>query len=373
MGPDCGTAVVGGLGLGFANMVSPGPVGIVAASGTGAQQLSASSTMPVSGSPPPSASAVATCPTRSAASRPAKPCAARRRPRGRAHPGGVQAPGRRCRHRVREYAASLGTPVAAGTARCRTTRSDCCGRSRTRTSRARPPVWPVRHRRRTREPRWLASWAVRRRHPVRRGDADRGRKLGPVRSNTPLTPDLALGHDLTADTHTMVDFGDDTLTTGRAHPMIDPSLRLDHLERALSADDTAVVLLDVVLGHGAEPDPATALAPVISSARQPVVVTVVGTAADPQGLERQVNALAEAGAEVHLSNAAATRRAIGSARARPSEDHADTRRLRRRGAVRRCRRRPGSGRHPRGLAPAHAGHGGRPRGRGRRAAAQGRQ
>ena len=39
MGPDCGTAVVGGLGLGFANTVSPGPVGIVAASGTGCQQL----------------------------------------------------------------------------------------------------------------------------------------------------------------------------------------------------------------------------------------------------------------------------------------------------------------------------------------------
>ena len=135
-------------------------------------------------------------------------------------------------------------------------------------------------------------------------------QLGPVRSNIPLAPDLALGPDLTADTHTMVDFGDDALTTGRAHPMIDPTLRLDHLERALAADDTAVVLLDVVLGHGAEPDPAAALAPVIANARQPVVVTVVGTAADPQGLDRQVSALAEAGAEVHLSNAGATRRAI---------------------------------------------------------------
>jgi FdrA protein len=135
-------------------------------------------------------------------------------------------------------------------------------------------------------------------------------RLGPIRSNTPLTPDLALGSDLTAAAHTMVDFGDDALTTGRAHPMIDPTLRLDHLERALADDDTAVVLLDVVLGHGAEPDPAASLAPVIADARQPVVMTVVGTAADPQGLDRQVSALVEAGAEVHLSNAAATRRAI---------------------------------------------------------------
>src|SRR6188472_3850055 len=118
-----------------------------------------------------------------------------------------------------------------------------------------------------------------------------GEQLGPVRSNIPLAPDLALGPDLTADTHTMVDFGDDALTTGRAHPMIDPTLRLDHLERTLAADDTAVVLLDVVLGHGAEPDPAAALAPVIAQAHQPVVVTVVGTAADPQGLERQVSEL----------------------------------------------------------------------------------
>jgi FdrA protein len=65
----------------------------------------------------------------------------------------------------------------------------------------------------------------------------------------------------------------------------------------------------VVLGHGAEPDPAAALVPVLSDVRQPVVVAVIGTAADPQGLDRQVEALAEAGAEVHLSNANATRRA----------------------------------------------------------------
>jgi len=66
----------------------------------------------------------------------------------------------------------------------------------------------------------------------------------------------------------------------------------------------------VVLGHGAEPEPAALLAPAIAAVRQPVVVTVVGTAADPQGLDRQVQALADAGAEVHLSNAAATRRAV---------------------------------------------------------------
>jgi FdrA protein len=134
--------------------------------------------------------------------------------------------------------------------------------------------------------------------------------IGLVRSNIPLAPDQALPSTLTAKAHTFVDFGDDALTVGRAHPMIDPTLRLDHLARAAADPETAVILLDVVLGHGAEPDPAATLAPAIHAVRQPVVVTLVGTAGDPQDLHRQARALATAGAEVHLSNAGATRRAV---------------------------------------------------------------
>jgi FdrA protein len=134
--------------------------------------------------------------------------------------------------------------------------------------------------------------------------------LGPVRSNIPLSPELALGPDLLADGHSMVDFGDDALTRGRAHPMIDPTLRLEHLARAAADPGTGVLLLDVVLGHGAEPDPAGRLAPALTGLDVPVVVAVVGTRLDPQDLDRQVRLLAEAGAEVHLSNAAATRRAV---------------------------------------------------------------
>jgi FdrA protein len=115
---------------------------------------------------------------------------------------------------------------------------------------------------------------------------------------------------LSSEGHTFVDFGDDQYTTGRAHPMIDPTLRLEHLARAAADPETGVLLLDVVLGHGAEPDPAALLAPALAGVPQPVVVAVVGTAADPQGLDRQVRALADAGAEVHLSNANATRRAV---------------------------------------------------------------
>ena len=112
----------------------------------------------------------------------------------------------------------------------------------------------------------------------------------------------------------MVDFGDDALTQGRAHPMIDPTLRNEQLARAAADPATGVILLDLVLGHGAEPDPAAMLAPAISAARAdravPVIVSLVGTDLDPQGLAAQRDALVAAGAEVHHSNAAATRRAL---------------------------------------------------------------
>ena len=92
--------------------------------------------------------------------------------------------------------------------------------------------------------------------------------------------------------------------------MIDPSLRLERLAEVAADPSTGVILLDVVLGHGAEDDPAASLAPALAGVRPPVVVAVVGTAHDPQDRDRQVAALVAAGAEVHLSNAGATRRAL---------------------------------------------------------------
>ena len=65
----------------------------------------------------------------------------------------------------------------------------------------------------------------------------------------------------------VTDFGDDAYTAGRAHPMIDPTLRLEHLARAAADPEVAVLLLDVVLGHGAEPDPAALLAPALAARR----------------------------------------------------------------------------------------------------------
>jgi FdrA protein len=134
--------------------------------------------------------------------------------------------------------------------------------------------------------------------------------LGEIRSNTPLRPEWEIDpSDHAPGAHLMIDFGDDRLTQGRAHPMIDPTLRLERLA-AETANDTGVILLDVVLGHTAEPDPSAALAPVIAASRIPVVVSLCGTAEDPQNRDHQANVLAEAGAAVFASNAMATRHAV---------------------------------------------------------------
>ena len=96
----------------------------------------------------------------------------------------------------------------------------------------------------------------------------------------------------------MIDFGDDRLTAGRPHPMIDPTLRLERLAREAADPSVGVVLLDVVLGHGADPDPAATLAPAVRAARAAagrdlaVVVSLCGTAGDPQDRERQALAAA---------------------------------------------------------------------------------
>jgi len=293
MGPDCGTAVVGGLGLGFANTVSPGPVGIVAASGTGCQQLLAlldhagvgvSSALGVGGRD--LSAEVRGLATREALRRLDEDAAVELIVLVSKPPAADVA------EEIETYAASLSTPVelallgpgqpdltAAAEAVLRRLGHDV-------------PVWPV------------TGWA---------GAPSSGRLLrglfvgGTLAGEAKLIATEALGAD---GGNTFVDFGDDAYTAGRAHPMIDPTLRLEHLTRAAADPETAVILLDVVLGHGAEADPAELLAPAIAAIRGPVVVAVVGTAADPQGLDRQVRALSEAGAEVHLSNAGATRRAV---------------------------------------------------------------
>ena len=109
--------------------------------------------------------------------------------------------------------------------------------------------------------------------------------------------------------HSFIDFGDDTYTVGRPHPMIDPSLRNEHLIQAARDPKTALLLLDCVIGYGAHPNAAGELADAIRRAapRVPVIVSVCGTAGDPQGLQTSRETLEAAGALVFPSNAQAVR------------------------------------------------------------------
>jgi len=117
--------------------------------------------------------------------------------------------------------------------------------------------------------------------------------------------------------HTFVDLGEDEFTRGRPHPMIDPSLRLSRLALEAERPDTFRILLDVVLGHGAHPDPAgplaaavLALAPGGGGTVPEVWACVTGTEKDPQGFSKSVGTLSEAGIRCFGSNASMTAEAL---------------------------------------------------------------
>ena len=324
LGPDCGTAIVGGVGLGFANVVRRGPIGVVAASGTGAQQLTClldeagtgiSSCLGVGGRD--LSTAVGALGARAALK------ALDADPETESIVVVSKPPDRTVAAALRVFAATLSKPctfamLGAGQPDLTTVAEDLTG------------VAPL-------DRQWPSAVPVGGGFSTLRGAFVGGSlcdeamviaapALGPIASNIPLAgaPRLDRGLDVAAGVHAMVDFGDDDLTRGRAHPMIDGSLRADWILRQAAAADGGtpgglVLLLDVVLGHGAAADPAAELAPAISAAHvealaagRPlaVVVSLCGTEQDPQGRERQAAALAAAGAEVHLSNAAAARAAV---------------------------------------------------------------
>jgi FdrA protein len=141
-------------------------------------------------------------------------------------------------------------------------------------------------------------------------------KLGGIYSNVPLKEELRLENSWNSMHHTIVDMGEDEFTRGKPHPMIDYSLRCDRLMREVMDRECGVILLDVVLGYGAHPDPADVLVPLISEAREKIrkdgrfiafVASVTGTDDDPQVYSKQRSALENAGICVLPSNAQAAR------------------------------------------------------------------
>lgn len=140
--------------------------------------------------------------------------------------------------------------------------------------------------------------------------------LGPIWSNNQTNPALVPPDPQVSREHTIVDLGDDVFTVGRPHPMIDPSTRTDRLDAEAEDPSVAVLLLDLVLGYGSHPDPAGALVPHIQAAREKaaarggrlsVVASVTGTPSDFQGFEEQKRKLQAAGVVVMPSNSQAAR------------------------------------------------------------------
>jgi FdrA protein len=332
MGPDCGTAHIGGVALGFANVVRPGSVGIVAASGTGAQQVmclldaagvGVSHCLGVGGRD--LKGAVGGRSTRQALRALADDPATESvivvsKPPDAAVLADIEALAGELGLRVHWAVLGAGRPDLTASVE-----------EFLRAQGHAVPAWPS----------WPSTAGGDEPEPgageagLGRGSALRGLfcggtladeamtvaegELGGIRSNIAHDATLALGPDLRDDGHVVIDFGDDGLTRGRAHPMIDPTLRLERIAAEAADPTCGVLLLDLVLGHGSHPDPADELADAVRAARStalaagrdlPVVVSLTGTDADPQGRARCVSALVAAGASVYLSNAAATRAAL---------------------------------------------------------------
>jgi FdrA protein len=335
MGPGAGTAVLGGIGLGFANAVGAGPVGVVAAAGTGAQEamtlldrwgIGVSQVIGVGGrdlsagvgglmardavraldadpatevillvSKPPDADVARAVITASATTPVVAACLGMSTPDGllagvplaaTLEQGAVRVAGILGRP-VPELAQGLGGATQRAAGRIGAARTAVRGFFTGGTLCYEAQVV-------------LGEW------------------LGPVYSNIPLRPELGLPAPPGA--HVCLDLGEEEYTKGRPHPMIDPAARKEVMQAEAFGDDIAAVLLDVVIGYGAHRDPAGEIAGTcadIVAGGAAVVAYVLGARADRQGLDRQRDALAEVGAIVTTSAAQAARVAAAIAIRQP--------------------------------------------------------
>jgi len=273
MGPDCGTALIGGAPLAFANAVPRGDIGIVSASGTGLQEVS---------------TLIA------------------RLGGGVSH--GIGVGGRDLDERVGALGMLAGLDML-----------DADPGTRTLVLISKPPAPRVAQlvmERVRKSPKRsvvcflglenmtltaAAEQAMQKTLPATRMSA--GKVKGKVRGlycGGTLAAEAALLLDAMGE---CLDLGDDKYTRGRPHPMIEPELRNEHIAAALADASVAVLLFDVVLGYGSHTDPAGVLVAALKSSRKPVVASVTGTEQDPQGWSRQVAKLRDAGVHVASSNA----------------------------------------------------------------------
>jgi succinyl-CoA synthetase alpha subunit len=334
MGPDCGTAILGGVPLGFANAVRRGAIGLVGASGTGMQEVSCrihalgegvshaigtgsrdvyeevGGTTLVAGLEALGADPATT--VIGIVSKPPAPSVAERalavaRATGKptvclflgANPdaGGNLHPAATLEEAAAKAVALArgGAPASSGPA-------------------AAPP--PVRLAPTQRFLRGLYSGGT---YCIEAQLVWRSAGLE-TWSNAPLEQRLALAHGSPSRGHTAIDLGADEFTLGRPHPMIDFAARLERLAAEALDPSVAAIVIDVVLGYGAHPDPAGALAPAVRAARAAavregrelaVIGFLCGTEGDPQELAAQAARLAESGMVLAPCSTAAARLAAG--------------------------------------------------------------
>ena len=135
--------------------------------------------------------------------------------------------------------------------------------------------------------------------------------IGDCYSNTPLNPDYKLKDSWKSEKNTILDLGDDKFTVGRPHPMIDFSLRNKKILEEAEDPEVAIILFDVVLGYGSNLKPAEELVPVLKKAKEispniSLLCSITGTDKDPQNRKNVKYNLEKAGVIVMSSNAAAS-------------------------------------------------------------------
>jgi len=139
-----------------------------------------------------------------------------------------------------------------------------------------------------------------------------GRLVGDVYSNAPIDSRLKLPNSYQSVKDSIIDLGEEEFTAGRAHPMIDPTIRRMRLVEEAKDPETAVILMDIMLGYGSHSDPAGAMLSAIADAKKiaesdhrtlPILAHVCGTEEDPQPLSEQESKLREAGVQAFRTNA----------------------------------------------------------------------
>jgi len=338
MGPDCGTAIINGKGIGFANAVRRGPIGVIGASGTGIQEFtslvhqagggisqaigigsrdlsdavggislltalntldsdSQTEVITILSKPPGERTLAGLIPKMRQCQKPLVACFLGLKP------GSLSADAPYKTARTLDDAAAIGIRIVTGHA---------------------PPRWDAH------SPNFqkLVGREKANKNPAQR--YLRGIFAGGtfcfqtqqilqdagivVHSNAPLHGNVKLADPMKSEEHTLVDMGTDDFTVGKPHPMIDSRLRRERILTEGQDPRVAILLLDFVLGFNASPDPADELVPAIQEAKAAatdrggslsVVASICGTEGDPQNFPRQVRVLEEAGVAVFPSSAQA--------------------------------------------------------------------